>query len=50
MAAELTDHVLTADELLRYRVPPPRWAPLKQRGRPSKDIKVDKTVVLGHHD
>ena len=37
MATELTDYIWTADELLRYRVPPPRWTPLKQRGRPSKE-------------
>jgi transposase-like protein/IS1 family transposase len=38
MAAALTDHQWTADELLRYRVPPPRWTPPKRRGRPSKEL------------
>jgi hypothetical protein len=38
MAAALTDHQWTADELLRYLVPPPRWTPPKRRGRPSKDL------------
>ena len=38
MAAGLTDHQWTADELLMYKVPPPRWTPPKQRGRPSKEL------------
>lgn len=38
IAAGLTDHIWTADELLRYRVPPPRWTPPKRRGRPSKEM------------
>ena len=38
MAAGLTDHVWTVDELLTYRVPPPRWQPPKRRGRPSKEL------------
>jgi hypothetical protein len=38
MAAALTDHKWTADELLRYRVPPPRWIPPKRRGRSSKEL------------
>ena len=37
MAAGLTDHIWTVDELLMYRVPPPRWKPPKHRGRPSKE-------------
>lgn len=37
LAAGLTDHIWTADELLRYRVPPPRWEPPKRQGRPSKE-------------
>jgi transposase-like protein len=36
MAAGLTDHRWTMDELLRYRVPPPAWVPPKRRGRPPK--------------
>ena len=35
MAAALTDHRWTVQELLSFRVPPPRWTPPKQRGRPS---------------
>lgn len=38
MAAALTDHQWTVDELLRFRVPPPRWKPPKRRGRPSKRL------------
>jgi transposase-like protein len=38
MAAGITDHVWTVGELLHYRVPPPRWAPPRRRGRPSKAI------------
>lgn len=37
MAAGLTDHLWTIEELLRFRVPPPRWTPPKQRGRPSNE-------------
>ena len=36
MAAALTDHRWTVHELLSFRVPPPRWTPPKQRGRPSR--------------
>ena len=35
LAAGLTDHRWTAVELLTFKVPPPRWEPPKQRGRPS---------------
>jgi hypothetical protein len=38
LVAGLTDHQWTVDELLRYRVPPPRWTPPKRRGRPSKEL------------
>lgn len=38
LAAGLTDHIWTVDELLMYRVPPPRWTPPKRRGRPSKAL------------
>ena len=33
MAAGLTDHVWSMDELLRYAVPLPAWVPPKRRGR-----------------
>ena len=38
MAAGITDHCWTVEELLAYRVPLPRWQPLKKRGRPSREI------------
>jgi transposase-like protein len=38
MAAGLTDHQWAVDELLTFRVPPPRWTPPKQRGRRSKEM------------
>lgn len=34
MAAGLTGHVWSAQELLCYRVPPPEWVAPKRRGRP----------------
>src|SRR5262249_39538504 len=40
MVAGLTDHCWTMDELFNCHVPPPRWTPPKQRGRPSKAIKA----------
>lgn len=40
MAAGITDHCWTVQELLTYRVPPPRWTPPKQRGRPSNVMKA----------
>jgi transposase-like protein len=36
MAAGITDHGWTMQELLSFHVPLPRWAPPKQRGRPSR--------------
>ena len=36
IAAGLTDHCWTTEELFNFKVPPPRWAPPKQRGRLSK--------------
>jgi transposase-like protein len=35
IAAKLTDHQWTPAELLYFKVPPPRWTILSQRGRPS---------------
>lgn len=37
IAAGLTNHRWTMEELFRFKVPPPRWSPPKQRGRPSKE-------------
>jgi transposase-like protein len=39
MAAGITDHCWTVQELLSFHVPPPRWTPRKQRGRPSHAFK-----------
>ena len=39
MAAGITDHCWTVQELLSYQVPPPRWTPPKQRGRPSRAFR-----------
>jgi transposase-like protein len=36
MAAGITDHCWTMQELLSFHVPLPRWAPPQQRGRPSR--------------
>jgi transposase-like protein len=36
IAAGLTDHQWTYAELFAYKVPPPRWQPPVQRGRPSQ--------------
>ncbi len=35
IAAQLTDHQWTPAELFTFKVPPPRWKPPVQRGRPS---------------
>jgi IS1 family transposase len=39
MAAGITDHCWSVRTLLSYHVPPPRWTPPKQRGRPSHVLK-----------
>jgi hypothetical protein len=36
MAAGITDHCWSVQHLVSYHVPPPRWTPPKQRGRPSR--------------
>lgn len=36
IAAGLTDHIWSVDELLTFKVPPPPFVPPKRRGRPSK--------------
>jgi transposase-like protein/IS1 family transposase len=36
MAAGITEHCWTVQELLSFHVPPPPWAPPKRRGRPSR--------------
>jgi len=40
IAAGITDHLWTVEELLSLRVPPPRWKPPKRRGRPSTAMKA----------
>jgi hypothetical protein len=40
MAAGLTDHRWTMDELLHYRVPLPAWVPPKRCGRPPKQAHL----------
>lgn len=35
MAASLTDHQWTVEELFTFRIPPQRWVPPTRRGRPS---------------
>ena len=39
MAAGITEHCWSVRELLSFHVPPPRWTPPKQRGRPSHALK-----------
>jgi transposase-like protein/IS1 family transposase len=39
MAAALTDHRWTVQELLSFHVPPPCWTPPKRRGRPSRALQ-----------
>ena len=40
LAAGLTDHIWTVDELLKYPVPPPRWFPPKRRGDRTRAMKA----------
>jgi transposase-like protein len=40
IAAGITDHRWTVEELLSFRVPPLLWSPPKRRGRPSKAMKA----------
>jgi hypothetical protein len=39
MAAGITDHCWTVQELLSFHVPPLQWTPPKQRGRPSRALQ-----------
>ena len=39
MAAGITDHCWTVQELLSFHVPPSRWTPPTKRGRPSHALK-----------
>ncbi len=49
MAAGITDHCWSVQELLSYRVPPPRWTPPKRRGRPSHALERLRTRWCGDH-
>jgi hypothetical protein len=49
MAAGITDHCWTVRELLAFPVPPPRWTPPKQRGRPSHALKRLMARWCGDH-
>jgi transposase-like protein len=40
IAAGITDHRWTVEELLSFRVPLPRWTPPRRPGRPSKATKA----------
>src|SRR5262245_7997468 len=50
MAAGFTDHRWTMHQLLSWHVPPPRWTPPKQRGRPSHRLKRLIERWGGDHD
>jgi hypothetical protein len=39
LAAGITDHCWTVQELLSFHVPPPRWTPPSQRGRRSQALQ-----------
>jgi len=49
MAAGITDHCWTVQELLSFHVPPPRWTPPTQRGRPSHALKRLMERWCGDH-
>jgi transposase-like protein/IS1 family transposase len=50
MAAGIADRCWTVQELLSFHVPPPRWTPPKQRGRPSHALKRLIERWCGDHD
>ena len=49
MATGITDHCWTVQELLAFHVPPLRWTPPKQRGRPSYALKRLMERWCGDH-
>ena len=49
MAAGITDHCWSVRELLSFHVPPPRWTPPTQRGRPSHALKRRIERWCGDH-
>lgn len=50
MAAGITEHCWSVHALLSYHVPPPRWTPPTQRGRPSQALKRLIERWRGDHD
>lgn len=44
IAAGLTDHVWTVEELMTFKVPPPPYVAPKRRGRPPKQRNLEKTA------
>ena len=49
MAAGITDHCWPVRALLSFHVPPPRWTPPTQRGRPSQALKCLIERWCGDH-
>ena len=51
MAAGLSEHCWSVQEVLQYRVAPPRWQPPNRRGRRSKRLQalIDRWVSDAHH-
>jgi len=49
MATGITDHGWSGQALLASHVPPPRWTPPKQRGRPSHALKRLRERWCGDH-
>ena len=49
MAAGITDHCWTVQELLSFHVPPSRWTPPTKRGRPSHALKCLIERWCGNH-
>ena len=49
MAAGITDHCWSVQELLVYHVPPPPWTPPKRRGRPSHALERLRKRWCGDH-
>lgn len=50
MAAGIADHLWSVQELLSYRVPPPRWVPPRPRGRRSRAFQalIDRWAPTHH--
>jgi hypothetical protein len=49
MAAGITDHCWSVQELLASHGPPPQWTPPKRRGRPSQALKRLRKRWCGNH-